>query len=688
LSGFLVNRDTLRLVIFGGKGGAGKTTTAAATAIHLARQGPERKILLVSTDPAHSLADSLGMDLADEPLPVPGAGNLWVRQLDAPKAERRFRKQYDKFMKTLIDRGTFLDEQDSRNVVDLPLPGLDEVMAIRELSNLLKQDAYHLIIMDTAPTGHTLRLLALPEVMARWVHVYSLMQRKHKYMQRRFTGRCSPDAVDGFLKTLSADVRRVRELLHSSTSTEFVPVTHADPLSVAETGRLVDTLSQMGIAVRSLIVNRVPSDRDCPLCHAKNVQATVWLNRIGREFESLNLVRVPLLANQVLGLEMLEQFGEAVFSADAAGIPPENAAVLRGPEGTEFVERGEKVSRVPRHRRKPLAKLLRGGCKFILFGGKGGVGKTSLAAATALRIARQRRKDRVLVLSIDPAHSLSDCFDCPIGDETVRISAAGLLDAKELDAEKLFDTYRDEYRRDVARAFETTGNVELKFDREVMNELLSLWPAGLDEMMALIEVIDHADAYDVVVLDTSPTGHLLRFLEMPELAREWINALLRIILKHQTVINLTSFGEKLVRLSRDIRRVRSSLADADQTAFVAVTIPETMAIAETTRLLASLKRLGVPCHDLVINMVTPPRMTCSFCDARRREERKCIREAIRIEGLAMTEVPMLANEISGIETLDELSVAALGPGGSRIRRFLAASAKRSVPPARTCSCSL
>jgi len=284
LSGFLVNRETLRLVIFGGKGGTGKTTSAAATAIHLARQLPERKILLVSTDPAHSLADSLGMDIADEPAAVPGAGNLRVRQLDAPKADRRFHEQYDKFMKTLIDRGTFLDEQDSQNIVDLPLPGLDEVMAVRELSNLLKQDAYHLIIMDTAPTGHTLRLLGLPEIMARWVHVYSLMQRKHKYMQRRFTGRCRPDAVDGFLKTLSADIRRVRELLHSSASTEFVPVTNADPLSVAETGRLVDTLSRMGIAVRSLIVNRVPSDRDCPRCHAKGAQAVVWLNLIDREF--------------------------------------------------------------------------------------------------------------------------------------------------------------------------------------------------------------------------------------------------------------------------------------------------------------------------------------------------------------------------------------------------------------------
>ena len=681
MSGFLANAESLRLVMFGGKGGTGKTTAAAATAIHLSRQ-MRRKILLVSTDPAHSLADSLGMPVADDPVAVPGAGNLWARQLDAPKADRRFHERYDKFMKILIDRGTFLDSQDARNIVDLPLPGLDEVMAIREISNLLKEQVYDLIIMDTAPTGHTLRLLELPEVMTQWIRVYSLMQRKHKYMQRRFTGRCTPDEVDAFLKTLSADVRRVRELLHTSASAEFVPVINPDPLSVAETRRLVDTLARTRIAVRNLIVNRVPADRDCPLCRARRAEAMVWLRRIDREFDSLNLVRVPLSANQALGLEMLEQFGEALFSADAAGTPPESAAALRGPQAAELVERAEKVEQVRRHRRRRLAKLLRRGCRFIMFGGKGGVGKTSLAAATALRIAQQRPRDRVLILSIDPAHSLSDCVACPIGNEAVRVDALGMLDAKELDAEDLFDTYRDEYRRDVARAFDSVGpNIELKFEREVMDELLSLWPAGLDEMMALIEVVDQADAYDVVVLDTSPTGHLVRFLEMPDLAREWINALLRIILKHQAVINLAAFGEKLVRLSRDIRRVRTSLTDANKTEFVAVTIPETMAIAETARLLASLKRLDVACRDLVINMVTPPQASCPFCGPRRRQERRCVREAARLENVAITEVPMLTNDIRGTGALGELADAALGPvgAGARVRRLLRLSPQKVRP---------
>jgi len=669
VSEFLANANGLRLVIFGGKGGAGKTTSAAATAIHLARQSPERKILLVSTDPAHSLGDSLDVSVADDPVAVPGTDNLWARQLDAPQADRRFHNQYDRVLKTLIDRGTFLDDEDAQNIVDLPLPGLDEVIVVRELANLLKENAYQLIIMDTAPTGHTLRLLGLPEVMERWVHAYSLMQRKHKYLQRTFAGRCTPDAVDAALKALSADVGRVRELLHSSALAEFVPVTNADPLSVAETRRLVDALAKMRIAVRSLIINRVPADRNCPLCHARHAEAVSWLDRIGRDFGSFNLVRVPLLADQVRGIQKLERFGAALFDGMAAKAAPE---AIPGPSAGKKLTRGQ----------TPLAELLHRDCKFILFGGKGGVGKTSLAAAMAPKIAAQRPKDRVLVLSIDPAHSLSDCFACPIGNEAVRIRVPGLLEAKELDAEELFEAYRDEYRQDIAHAFDIAGNVELKFDREVMDELLSVWPAGLDEIMALVEVLELGDAYDVVVLDTSPTGHLLRFLEMPELARQWLKALFRIILKHQRLVDLTEVGEKLVRLSRDIRRVQGVLTDADQTTFVAVTIPETMAVAETQRLLTSLKSLGVACRDLVINMVTPGQASCPFCRARRREEQSCIRELRGLADVAITEVPLLAQQIRGIGALNDLIAAALGPAGSWIRRILDVSPKLLAPLGR------
>ena len=469
----------LRLVIFGGKGGAGKTTSAAATAVHLARREPGRKILLVSTDPAHSLADSLDVRISDVPSAVPGVDNLWVRELDAYQADRHFHEQYDAVLRTLFERGTFLDGVDARSIVDLPLPGLDEVIAVRELANLLTKNTYDLIIMDTAPTGHTLRLLALPKVMERWVHAYSLMQRKHKYMQRTFAGRCTLDAVDDFLKTFETDLRRVRELLYNSAAAaEFVPVLNADPLSVAETRRLVEALAGMGIAVRSLIVNRVPADGDCPLCHARHARATSWLTQIEQDFlpmsSGFNLVRVPLMAGQVRGVEMLAGFGETLFGAG----PSEPGARATGQDPALALGVRTFRHQPLRHRRTRLAELLDRDCKFLLFGGKGGVGKTSLAVATALRIAEQRPTDRILVLSIDPAHSLSDCLACPVGNKAVRINAPGLLEAKELDAEELFEAYRDQYRRDVARAFDVAGNVELRFDREVMDGLLSVWPAG------------------------------------------------------------------------------------------------------------------------------------------------------------------------------------------------------------------
>ena len=139
----------LRLLFFGGKGGTGKTTSAAATAIHLARQRPGENVLLVSTDPAHSLADSLGVPGGHQAAPVTGLDNLWFQELDAAQVDRQYRAEHEAAIKKLAGRGTFLDEEDIDEFWRLPLPGLDEVMAVIEIANLLKSDRYSLIVVDT-----------------------------------------------------------------------------------------------------------------------------------------------------------------------------------------------------------------------------------------------------------------------------------------------------------------------------------------------------------------------------------------------------------------------------------------------------------------------------------------------------------------------------------------------------------
>ena len=146
-----LREEGLRLLLFGGKGGVGKTTCAAAAALTLARQHPARSFLLVSTDPAHSLADCFAG--------CPPVENLALRELDPQESLDRFKARHEEHLRTIALRGTFLDQADVAQLLDLSVPGLDEVMALLEIVAWVKEERYACIVVDTAPAGHTLRLL-------------------------------------------------------------------------------------------------------------------------------------------------------------------------------------------------------------------------------------------------------------------------------------------------------------------------------------------------------------------------------------------------------------------------------------------------------------------------------------------------------------------------------------------------
>lgn len=254
---------------------------------------------------------------------------------------------------------------------------------------------------------------------------------------------------------------------------------------------------------------------------------------------------------------------------------------------------------------------------LLLFAGKGGVGKTTLASATAFRLAREYPGKEVLLCSIDPAHSLSDCLGTRVGAREVRLAPG--LSALEIDAEAEFNALKTQYEDQVVAFFGSlTGRttVDFAFDQDVIRRLMDLSPAGLDEVMALTRVMELMESgkYDVFVLDTAPTGHLVRLLELPELIQDWLRALFALLLKYKGVFQLQGIAELLVALSKRTKALGKLLADPKKAQVYAVSILTEMAFEETSDLLAFCRRAGVRVSSLFLNMASL-RTACPTCRA-------------------------------------------------------------------------
>src|SRR5205085_4282294 len=317
------NFPNTRYIFFGGKGGVGKTTAAAATALALldaAREG--EAVLLFSTDPAHSLSDSLDSKVGDRMAEVArrgkgdGAPRLLAREMDAARALAEFKRKHRAVLAEIADRGTILDEADINDLLDLSLPGMDEVMALFELSEVERSGAYARVVVDTAPSGHTSRMLRLPDLFARWVGALDVMSEKHRYMIAHFA-RARPrreDEVDLFLRDLATRVARVRAMLFDAASASFVLVTIPEALAFEESARYFRSLRDEGVPVTDLVVNRVEREHTaCPFCRARARMQTRWLRAHGREFKRLRQRRVPLFPTEVRGHEALREFARAVW---------------------------------------------------------------------------------------------------------------------------------------------------------------------------------------------------------------------------------------------------------------------------------------------------------------------------------------------------------------------------------------
>jgi arsenite-transporting ATPase len=299
----------------------------------------------------------------------------------------------------------------------------------------------------------------------------------------------------------------------------------------------------------------------------------------------------------------------------------------------------------------------------LAFAGKGGVGKTSAAAAVGLALAERRPDARILVLSTDPAHSLGDALGLPLGDDERPVPGLPGLAARELDATAAFARRRERYRASVDEVFDALlrgSRFDIAYDRDVVRELIDLAPPGLDELFGVLSLVDAVlgrgrPAYDVVVLDTAPTGHALRLLAMPDAALEWVHALLAILLKYRAVVGLGELASDLLDVARNLRELAALLRDPARTRVVAVTRPGALPRLETARLVRGLRRLRIAVGALLVNTVTPPGCgRCRRAAAVERREIAALTAAVRSAAgrrYAMISAPVEAPPPGGIAGL-------------------------------------
>jgi len=623
----------LQLLIFGGKGGVGKTTCATAAALELAQRSPQSSFLLVSTDPAHSLADSLADLLPPD--------NLKVLELDAQEYLTTFKKTHNDKLREIAARGTFLDDDEISRFLDLSLPGLDELMAFLEISAWVENRSYDCIIVDTAPSGHTLRLLAMPEFLRKWLAMLETLLAKHRYMKWAFTRAHYRDELDTFLEEMSASVKRMEELLRDSARCRFVPVMLAEAMSIRETVSIVKEVDRLKLPMNDIVINRLYPDNPCAVCRDERLRQIRELRNLfsQTQLSRFALWTVPLYAEEVRGRKALESFWDGVGQITQA------PAAEREPPAVQALRVEAAIQWPP-----PEATLL-------ILAGKGGVGKTTLACATALQLAQNTSGKNVLLFSTGPAHSLSACLEVPI-DSRPGVVMSGLT-AMEIDSQAEFEALKKQYAGDIEKFLESvSSNFDLTFDREVLERTLDLSPPGLDEVMALTRVMAllASGRYDVLVLDSAATGHLIRLLELPEIIDQWLKVFFDLFLKYQQIFRLTRFSQELVMISKNLKKLRELLNNPAKAALYAVSIPTDMAFEETRDLVTACERLGIRVPGLFLNLVTPL-SDCDLCSALCRRE-SLVRKKFQ-QSLSGKDVTVVyrRGEIRGLRRLGELGKA-------------------------------
>lgn len=304
----------MRIVLFSGKGGVGKTTTAAATAVRAADSG--RSVLAISTDPAHSLADAFGVALGDAPEPV--VGDLWGVQVDAQRRLEEDWAQIQAYLMEVLDfSGVGGLEAEELTV----FPGMDELFALADIKDYADSGEFDLIVVDCAPTAETIRLLSLPDVLSWAMERLFPAGRRLARIARPIWNRLPnlPDIADdevfGLVEDLYGRLESVRELLSDAETSSVRLVLNAERMVIAEAQRMYTYLSLFGYRVDAAVVNRlIPDEVSDPYFTAWKEQQAGYLDEIAATFGPLAVLRSRLFETEICGIDRLRTFADELYA--------------------------------------------------------------------------------------------------------------------------------------------------------------------------------------------------------------------------------------------------------------------------------------------------------------------------------------------------------------------------------------
>ncbi|MFX1504544.1 MAG: ArsA family ATPase [Promethearchaeota archaeon] len=309
-----------KFLFFGGKGGVGKTTMAAATAIRAADL--EFRTLLVSTDPAHSVSDSLDQQIGGETyIEVQNVDNLWAIELNTEEAMRT----YSDMISHQDPSGTISEFIGGDDPASLSPPGADETVAFIQLLEFIQSPEYDIVVFDTAPTGHTLKLLQLPEMTQSWLYRLIKMRRRLGGMLTGFKtllgGSSAPDEQEAFekLEELRDQVEIARVHLANAKETEFVAVTIPTIMAIWETERLVRALFEVAFPISQIFINQVqPENPSCSYCSARYASQRENLLKIKDLYSEFDLIEIPMFEYEIRGTKRLRELSHLLYHEETS----------------------------------------------------------------------------------------------------------------------------------------------------------------------------------------------------------------------------------------------------------------------------------------------------------------------------------------------------------------------------------